>query len=287
MNHTYYLENQACVTASTFNLWVTVLAASLSCFIQYRGGFGYYWTLVLNLDKAFDLFRYSCRSCLDRRSGSVLRILLFLFGFVCSTHVSAAPTVVFDFETPELPGTGNINVPTFGPVSFTEQGVTMTITHENDVEFAYNRRTSTAFTSRFGFQAFSAFGDSGGSSRFDPGAFLLDFDTVITSISVDMGDFGVEADDLLVEAYSGLGATGTLIGTGTGFVPDVSGFRFDTVTVSGEGIRSVRMIGGSESIPNSVFYDNITVTLSAIPEPSGALFFAALLCGTTLLRRRG
>ncbi|MCO8121263.1 hypothetical protein NHH03_05900 [Stieleria sp. TO1_6] len=223
-------------------------------------------------------------SNIRRKCSAMYRFLAFLVLSAVCAQAFAAPTIVFDFESIDLQG--NSNFPITGPISLTEQNLTMTISHENDLEFAFNRRSGLAFNESFGFQAFSTFGDSMGQSRFDPGAFILDFDTAIESISVDMGDFGVEADNLLIQGFSSTGGTGLMIDEDTGFVPDINGFHFDTVQISGTGIRSVRIIGGSPDVPNSVFYDNITVELSAVPEPGTAVFLIALAAVSILTQTR-
>lgn len=212
------------------------------------------------------------------------RAILFVISCMFCAESFASQTIVFDFESIDLGGDGNF--PTSGPAILTDQGLTMTITHENDLGFAFNRRSGVLFTSSFGFQAFSAFGDSTGQTRFDSGAFILDFDSAIDSISVDMGDFGVEQDDLLIQGFSGQGASGTMIAQDTGVIPAANGFLFDTVQISGAGMRSVRIIGGSPDIPNSVFYDNITVNVTAVPEPGVLSSLMALTGVIATMRRR-
>ena len=75
-----------------------------------------------------------------------------------------------------------------------------------------------------------------------------------------MGDYGEDTDTLILEAYSELGGTGTLLASSTFVLTPGSSFSFSTLSVAASGIRSVRFIGGSPDFPNSVFYDNLTVT---------------------------
>jgi hypothetical protein len=138
------------------------------------------------------------------------------------------------------------------------------------------------FVEQFGMQGMSMFGDTGPPQ--DPGAFVFDFDKPLTSAVVEMGDFGQDTDNLLLQAFDGIGATGNLLASDTGSLPGGgNNFGFETLSVTATNIRSLRMIGGSNS-GNSVFYDNIVVT--SIPEPSSAMLLTAV--GTTFaaLRRR-
>lgn len=211
--------------------------------------------------------------------------ILVLCTLLVREPADAATTVVFDFESIAIPGGGN-QLDYLGPQVFVQDGLSMTVTHENNLRYALNRRTQPAFVAEFGNQAISAFTGPEGDTRFDPGAFFLDFSAPLDSVMVSMGDFGVEADNLSLQAYSGPAGTGTLIDSGTGFIPALTNWASDTVIVSGTGIRSVRMIGGSNDVPNSVFYDNITVTLTSIPEPGASVLAIGCVAGVWMRRHR-
>ncbi|MEO1617074.1 MAG: hypothetical protein AAFV88_14580 [Planctomycetota bacterium] len=208
-------------------------------------------------------------------------LLSAVFVFSAAVSVHAEIRTVFDFESVSIPS-GESRVDFSAPLVLDQDGIEMTISHENGIVFSVNERTGDLFRAQFDRQALSAFNGVNGVA--DPGAFLLDFDRVLDSITVEMGDIGGDEDALVLEAYDAAGGTGNLIGRTTGILPaGGSSFGFDTLSVGGGEIRSVRMIGGSAAFPNSVFYDNIAVT--AIPEPSFAIVLA---CGGVLagLRRK-
>ncbi|MEM6689036.1 MAG: hypothetical protein AAF664_06390 [Planctomycetota bacterium] len=196
---------------------------------------------------------------------------LFLFPclFLCCLRAShASTTAIFDFEDAE-PAPMGTNVSLFSsPTTLANSGVSMTISHETSVPFAFSEQTGTLFEARFGTRSLTMFNGINGAA--DPGALILDFDSALTSAMVDMGDFGQDADNLLLQAFSGPSASGTLVDSESQVLPGGGNlFVFDTLSVSGSGIRSLRIIGGADAFPNSVFFDNIVVT--AVPEPNAAL----------------
>lgn len=210
-------------------------------------------------------------------------MVLLAFGSCGISTGRAATQLVFDFESivvDDTPGAALFDV----PLVLTSGGLALTIAHESNLQFAVNSRSQTPWVARYDSNALSAFNGSGGTTSSDPGAFILDFDHALSSIFVDMGDFGQDSDDLLIEAFSGSGGSGASLGSDTGFISSASGFQFATVGVTAPGIRSVRMIGGSATFPNSVFYDNITV-ITAIPEPGFGTLLSLGLVGLITRRR--
>ena len=208
-------------------------------------------------------------------------LLLFLLLVVARPGFAELSTV-YDFESIDVPaGEPRVNFDT--PLAISQDGLTMTISHESDIPFSINVQTGTPlFNAQFDLQALSAFNGLNGAA--DPGAFILDFDRTLTSITVEMGDFGADFDNLLLQAFDGAGAEGNLLASDTGTLPQGGSlFGFETLTIEADGIQSIRMIGGGDEFPNSVFFDNIAVT--AIPEPSslGAL---GVGLGALCLRRR-
>lgn len=181
----------------------------------------------------------------------------------------ASEIAVFDFETVAARDD-------YPWLQLSQDRLAVTIRHPN-IRFAVNRRIEgPRFDAALGWQAFSAFNGFGGT--LDPGPFVVDFGLPVSRASIDMGDFGEDDDLLVVEAYSGPGGTGRLVARDRRLlVGKAAQFDFATLAVQAPSIRSLVMIGGSPTFPNSVFYDNLTVTL--VPEPAGWLTMCiALAC---------
>jgi hypothetical protein len=193
---------------------------------------------------------------------------------------AAAQNAFYDFEG--FPGTA----PPFGGIvlglSTTDNGITMSITRPGS-SFDIVDNTALGQTGKP-----ASWGDRSLAPFFDTGAtpMLADFSLPIYSFSVEMGDYFADSDTLLsVEAYSGLGGTGALVGSATASY-GTNGFpTIITVGVTGPGAQSVKFIGGSVDFPNSLFYDNIKV--STVPEPGSlAMLFAGAAPFGFYLRRR-
>jgi len=220
-------------------------------------------------------------------------ILLLIF----SSSVCADP-IVFDFEdqtatfiTPPGSRTGALST-----LTMTESGLSVTITRESEGKFDLVSNTGNQDDKPTEF----------GSISLDPffqetlnTAFILNFSSPITSFSVQMGDYGSTGGDsdnaILVQAYSGLNATGSLLDSDSGaygyggfYTPDPSD-DIITLQVGASGINSIRMIGGSTitPFPNSMFYDNLTVdTTTPVPEPSTMLLLGSGLLGLWGFRKK-
>jgi hypothetical protein len=166
-------------------------------------------------------------------------------------------------------------------------GLTATLTRPGSV-FAISDQSPFAglgFPASWGTRTLDPFGDPTSNT-----AFLLNFSQAITSLAIDMGDFGGDADVLTLQLFSGLDGTGSLLGTSTlGLSAGGFAFSFMTPTLTTTPALSARFIGGSAAGPNSVYYDNIRATFgatTATPEPATFALFASGLLGVGLLRRR-
>ena len=196
-----------------------------------------------------------------------------LLGFSSATTV-LADTATFNFETLGTTSGGSINTLVTGA-----GGLTLTLSRPGSsfdiVDF------TGAVPPSFGARTLSPFSHQDSNTPF-----IANFSSVISSLSIEMGDFGglnADLDTLTMIAYDALDGGGNIIGTTTatccgGAAP---GFVFTTLTVSGAGIRSVRFIGGGgASTANSVYYDNITATFGPAPVPEPATM---MLLGTGLI----
>jgi hypothetical protein len=173
-----------------------------------------------------------------------------------------ADLVTFDFEG--LAATAPPPGGALASLVLTEPGLTLTLTREGGQRFDIFNNALSPFPASYGTRSLDPF--SGVTS---PTAIIGTFSSAVDGVSIDLGDFGDDADNLLLEAFSGLGGTGTLLASATGTLPG-GGFAFTgtTLSVTATGISSIRFIGGLPPGANSVFYDNITANVTAVPEAS-------------------
>jgi hypothetical protein len=115
--------------------------------------------------------------------------------------------------------------------------------------------------------------------------FELSFSIPIQTLSIDMGDYNQDSDDLELYAYD---TNDFLVDTDLDFLTgtdDISNNVFKTLSISGSGITTVRFQGGS-MYPQSVYYDNIVVGYSVIPLPTVSVLAGAGLAIVGAMRRR-
>jgi hypothetical protein len=176
-----------------------------------------------------------------------LTLITLLLG---SFNASAA---VIDFESTSFSSVG----------SYTESGVTFT---------AGTYSLSTAA------------GPVGGTVvRSDPftstDPFKAELATTVSSVSVDLGDFAADSDDIFLSVYDSannlLGTTSTTCCTTDEMV---------TLSLSYSGI-SYALFGSIGTFQNSVFFDNFSY-VSQVPLPAPALLLAPAVLGFMGLRRK-
>lgn len=164
---------------------------------------------------------------------------------------------------------------TFSEIAPVSDGATMTVTRSGGLSFDVifvsliaAASTGTGAPPGWGQVALSPFNEEGADDFF-----VAQFSQPISSLSLEMSDFGDDSPDFLVlEVYSSADATGTPLATEAGSwsssIPDATSLSWNSS--GGQAARSARFRGGSSDFPNSMYVDNVSVTL-AIPEPAGLL----------------
>jgi hypothetical protein len=196
---------------------------------------------------------------------------------------SARADIVFGFE--DQTATSSFN-PTSHPGALTSltstvSGLTLTLTRPGSTFDIFDTTSSpSSFPAVWGTRTLDPF-----SAETSNTSFVANFSSPISSFKLSYGDFGDDSDTASIMAFSGPNGTGTLLASNT----DVYGLQslpdqFDTFGVTAQGIQSIVFIGGSTDFPNSVYYDNLTVTLAAtaIPEPASLTLLGLGVAGLAL-----
>ena len=209
---------------------------------------------------------------MHRRLLAAVAVASLSFGFV---EAARAAVATFDFE-------GAAATTGLTTLSQSNNGLTLTVTRPGSSFDVF--ATSSGFPPSFGTRSLSPFGDTGNTP------FILNFSSLISALSVQLGDFFADSDTASLALYSGLNGTGTLLGTTSASYPGTQGFPNDVLTLSASaGAQSARLIGGSASFPNSVYYDNIVATFGTtvpVPEPASFAVLGMGLLGLMAVRRR-
>lgn len=114
--------------------------------------------------------------------------------------------------------------------------------------------------------------------------FRADFTSPVSFVSVQLGDFGADEDNLFLRAF---GANDTFLAA-TSAVLGARVQNMLTLALSASGIRYV-LFGSSGDFNNSVYADNLTFTNDSVPPiplPAGAVLLLTALGGLAWAGRR-
>lgn len=178
---------------------------------------------------------------------------------IATVPVAAATTIDFNTQS-----SNNVASLTIGAVTFTAPG-------------------GTLYTSSFGNTPNGTRGLVGynsGSGAFFP--IRADVVGGTTTVSIDLGDNGADADALFLRLYS---ASNVLLATATDSIP-ATFFGMKTLTASAAG-TAYAVYGGVGVQGSSVYTDNFTFTSTAVPEAATwTMMIAGFGLAGTALRRR-
>jgi hypothetical protein len=208
-------------------------------------------------------------------------LLVSALALVTGASIATAASIKWDFESVSTTSSPSIIPGALATLTLTDaSGLSLTLTRPGGAHFDVYNSSSVSFLMP------ASWGSHSLDEFFDISVgFIGDLSAPVTSVSLDYGDFGADADTLTLTAFSGSGGTGTQLGSSVDSFGTASFPTFDTVTVSAAGIRSFTITGTSTSAggPDSVFLDNFVVT-QAVPEPTTAGLLLSITA--TLASRR-
>ncbi len=177
-----------------------------------------------------------------------------------------ADTITFDFE-------GESTTGFISSLSVTESGLTITVKHSPG-DFRVLDYTPSSAPASFGDRSIGFV---------TGGTWTINFSSALSSVSIDFGDGGADADTGTLKAYSGLDGTGTLIGTDTDtLAANVKGSK--TLSLSGTSIKSITFYSSGLADEENVAWDNLVA--SPVPEPGTLALLGLGMAGLGWHRRR-
>jgi len=212
----------------------------------------------------------------SRRLRADLAMIFLAMTAFAKTASAGTTTAQFDLE-------GYAGGFPFSALALTDDGLTITIS-QGGHPFTFSDISDLNGSAVYGKSSLQSFGPS------DNFPFYVDFSSPINSFTVQMGNLGLGIVDTLdVMAFAGPHATGTRLGSNSttmSLPSDASSIFIKTLAISGSGIRSVQFMGGSSADPNSLYYDNLSATLAAVPLPPAISIAPAGLLIAWLAGRR-
>ncbi|MBO6513892.1 MAG: PEP-CTERM sorting domain-containing protein [Phycisphaerales bacterium] len=186
----------------------------------------------------------------------------------------------FDFEDQIATSIGGIRTGAWTSLSMTNDGIGLTI-----------YRTSGAAFDIFPNDAFGTDPDdnpppSWGDNSWDPfwdvgqpdDVIVLNFSSLVTGFSIDVGDFGADDDFITINGFSGLDGTGALVDSAADVLAvSTVNWTGTTMSMTGE-FRSITIESGPD-FRNSIFLDNIRVTKVPAPSALAMIGLGALTAG--------
>jgi hypothetical protein len=218
------------------------------------------------------------------------RVVVFASALACLVAApGTAVAQVFDFESavatfvspPDASRPG-----AYTALVMSSGGVTVTITRSSGAAFdiVENSGFQAGLPASWGLHSLDPFFDFTTNDFF-----IADFSVPVRLAAIQLGDYGGDTDTAFMGAWSGAGGTGALLDS-DGEVYDSAFTDIGSMTVATGGAFSINSItfggGLAGSFPNSLFWDNLEVHASTVPEPASMVLLGAGLPVVGLLMRR-